>query len=121
MEEIKVAISEENKNGEKIKIILGSEVASEGLDLKNVRSIHIIDPWHHLNRVEQIIGRGIRYCSHKSLPREKRNVKIYIHSAMNKNDRDSSDTITYRSAEKKSIQIGEVESLLKSISIDCKI
>ena len=29
MEEIKVAISEENKNGEKIKIILGSEVASE--------------------------------------------------------------------------------------------
>lgn len=119
MEEIKIAISEENKNGEKIKIILGSEVASEGLDLKNVRSIHIIDPWHHLNRVEQIIGRGIRYCSHKTLPREKRNVKIYIHCAMNKDDRDSSDTITYRIAEKKSIQIGEVESLLKTISIDC--
>tara|TARA_X000000950_G_C13916356_1_gene661179 strand:+ start:2780 stop:6151 length:3372 start_codon:yes stop_codon:yes gene_type:complete len=118
--EIKVAISEENMNGEKIKIILGSEVASEGLDLKNIRSIHILDPWHHLNRVEQIIGRGIRFCSHKSLPKEKRNVKIFIHCALNKNNNDTTDTIMYRNAEKKSIQIGEVESILKSVSIDCK-
>uniref|UniRef100_A0A6C0D0Y7 Helicase ATP-binding domain-containing protein n=1 Tax=viral metagenome TaxID=1070528 RepID=A0A6C0D0Y7_9ZZZZ len=120
MNEIRVAISDENKNGEKIKIILGSEVASEGLDLKNVRSIHILDPWHHLNRVEQIIGRGIRFCSHKTLPKDKRNVNTFIHCSMINNETDSSDTIIYRIAEKKSIQIGEVESLLKKVSIDCK-
>ena len=117
--ELDVALSDSNMNGEKIKIILGSDVASEGLDLKNIRSIHILDPWHHLNRVEQIIGRGIRYCSHKLLPKNKRNVTIYIHSIVNKTDKDTTDTIMYRTAEKKSIQIGEIESILKSASIDC--
>jgi len=119
IEEIKIATSDENMNGEKIKIIIGSEVASEGLDLKNIRSIHILDPWHHLNRVDQIIGRGIRFCSHKNLPKDKRNVTIYIHSIVNKTNKDSTDTLIYRTAEKKSIQIGEVESILKSVSIDC--
>ena len=45
-----------------IKIVIGSVVEkSEGLDLKNIREIHILDPWYHLYRIEQIIGRGIRF------------------------------------------------------------
>ena len=35
--------SPQNKDGSKIKIILGSVVASEGLDLKNIREIHILE------------------------------------------------------------------------------
>ena len=53
--------------GNKIKIIIGSESAAEGLDFKNIRQIHILDPWFHLNKIEQIIGRGIRNCSHINL------------------------------------------------------
>ena len=50
-----------------IKVVIGSQVASEGLDLKCVREVHILDPWYHLNRTDQIIGRGVRYCSHSAL------------------------------------------------------
>jgi hypothetical protein len=42
--------------------------------------IHIMDPWHHLNRLEQVIGRGIRYCSHIDLPEEDRNVLVFLHA-----------------------------------------
>ena len=56
-----------NKDGEKIKVILITKAAAEGLDFKNVRQIHIIDPWYNMNRIEQIIGRGVRTCSHKDL------------------------------------------------------
>jgi hypothetical protein len=45
--------------------------------LKYIREIHIIDPWKHLNKTEQIIGRGIRFCSHTLLPPEERNKAIH--------------------------------------------
>ena len=54
-----IKIESENRNGERIKVILGSETAAEGLDFKYIREVHILDPWHHLNKLEQIIGRGI--------------------------------------------------------------
>jgi hypothetical protein len=53
--------------GGNVKVVIGSQVASEGLDLKCVREMHVMDAWYHLNRTEQIIGRAIRYCSHSAL------------------------------------------------------
>ena len=46
-------------------------VASEGVDLKYIREIHIMDPWHHLNMMEQAAGRGIRQRSHFHLPKNR--------------------------------------------------
>ena len=60
-------IQESNKNGEKIKIILGSQTAAEGLDFSYIRSVHIMEPWFHLNKLDQVIGRAIRNCSHINL------------------------------------------------------
>ena len=34
---------------------------------------------YNLSKVEQVIGRAIRYQSHQGLELDKRNVKIYIH------------------------------------------
>ena len=118
-EEIKELTSERNKNGENIKIVIGSVVASEGLDLKNIREIHILDPWYHLSRVEQIIGRGIRFCSHTKLEKPERNVTVYLHVAGTSSDTESIDTYTYRKAEEKASLIGEVELILKENAIDC--
>jgi len=117
-EQLKIINSKENMNGEKIKIILGTVVASEGLDFKRIRSVHILDPWLHLNRIEQTVGRSIRFCSHADLPIEKRNVLIYLHVATLPSDRESIDTSIYRYAEKKSIQIGSVETILKQGAVD---
>lgn len=70
-----------NEFGEHIKIIIGSRKIREGFSLHRVRQIHIMDPWYHLNALDQAIGRGIRNKSHILLPAEERNVMVFIHSA----------------------------------------
>ena len=119
-------IENKNKNGEMIKIILGTETAAEGLDFSNIREVHILDPWYHLNKLEQIIGRGIRYCSHIDLPIEKRNVVVNLYAATNKNiskddDIETVDLRVLREAENKGRQMGEVEYILKMNAIDCNL
>ena len=117
-EELKVVTDKKNKNGENIKIIIGSSVASEGLDFKCVRSIHLLEPWHNINKLEQVIGRGIRNCSHNYLDEEKdRNVTIYLHASTIK-DSETIDTYLYRHSEKKAKQIGMIENILKKNAID---
>lgn len=69
-----------NINGEEIKVVITTDVAKEGLNFFNVREIHLTSPWFHLNRLEQIIGRGMRNCSHKNLVEGERNVTIYYHA-----------------------------------------
>lgn len=64
-------------NQDKIRVLFISKAGSEGLDLKNTRYIIIMESAWNENSVEQIIGRGVRYKSHESLPKSKRNVTIY--------------------------------------------
>ena len=44
--------------------------------MKNTRSIQIVDPHWNKNRIEQVIGRGIRYKSHDALPKRERKVEV---------------------------------------------
>ena len=118
-EDIKYVTNKENANGENVKVILISMAASEGLDFKNIRQIHILEPWYNMNRVEQIIGRGVRNLSHCNLLFEERNVEIYLHGTVLDKDEEAADVYVYRSAEKKAIQIGRVTRVLKEISVDC--
>ena len=117
-EQLNVVTSNGNNKGQRIKIILGTVAASEGLDFKRIRNIHILDPWFHLNRIEQTIGRGIRFCSHADLEDKHKNVTVYLHTSTLANDRESIDTRIYRYAENKSIQIGKVETILKENAVD---
>ena len=124
-DDLKKITSGENKNGEHIKIVIGSTVASEGLDFKNIRSIHVLEPWHNINKIEQVIGRGIRNCSHKNLDSKDRNVTIYLHTSLTNDiettsidDIETIDTYLYRYSEYKAKQIGEIENILKCNSID---
>jgi hypothetical protein len=54
-----------------------------------------------MSRIEQIIGRGVRNLSHCSLDFEDRNVEIYLHSTLPRNDEEPADLYVYRFAEKK--------------------
>jgi len=115
----------DNVNGEKIRVIIGSVTMSEGISLKWVRQIHVLDPWYNLNRIEQIIGRGIRFCSHKEYPQKDRNVLVFLHAIApitdDKETRDSSDIYLYKDAWRKAIEIGKIEQLMKESAIDCNI
>ena len=116
-DELEVAVSEENKNGELIKVIIGSDVAAEGLDFKNIRGIHLLEPWHNINKLEQVIGRGIRNCSHVMLEPKYQNITIYLHTTVMEK-RETIESYLYRRCERKAKQIGQIELLLKQIAID---
>ena len=116
---MKTINSEQNKNGEKIKIILITKAGSEGLDFANIRQVHILDSWFNMSRIEQIIGRAVRTKSHCMLPFEKRCVEIYMHTTYEPNEREFIDMYLYRYSEKKAIKMGEITRILKEISVDC--
>jgi SNF2 family DNA or RNA helicase len=63
-------------NGGKIDVLLITSAGSESLDLKNTRAIHIMEPHWNESKINQIIGRAIRYDSHIALPESERNVII---------------------------------------------
>ena len=121
--ELSVINEEANKSGEKIKCVLISMAGAEGLDYKNIRQVHIMEPWYNMSRLEQIIGRGVRNLSHCRLPFEERNVEIYLHTSLHtmNPEQECVDNYFYRLAEKKAIKIGKVTRILKQTAIDCLI
>lgn len=72
-------ISTNNNYGEIIKVFMITSSGAEGISLKNTRYVHIIEPYWHPVRIEQVIGRARRICSHNSLPKELQNVKVFIY------------------------------------------
>jgi hypothetical protein len=110
----------EETDGRKVKMIIGSSIASEGLDLKCIRELHILDSWYHLNRIEQITGRGVRFCSHTLLPPAERNCLVYLH-ALSIPEYETADLYAYRLAVRKAIPIGKVSRLLKINAWDCML
>jgi hypothetical protein len=79
IEILKTINSEENKHGKLINILLISKSGAEGLDLKNIRSVHIMEPYWNYSLIEQIIARAVRYKSHILLDKDEQNVQTYIY------------------------------------------
>jgi superfamily II DNA or RNA helicase len=111
-----------NNNGKYIKIIIGSPLISEGITLKNIRQIHILEPAWNMSTLNQIIGRGIRNYSHESLPIEDRNVQIYKYCAFYTNQNTNYiDKEKYILSEEKDRLNKDIERLLKRLSFDCTL
>ena len=120
LHELKALTSENNTNGENVKVVIISVAGSEGLDFKNIRQVHILEPWYNMNLLEQIIGRAIRNCSHKRLPFSQRNVELYLYGSMLTNpDIEAIDLYLYRLSEFKAVKIGAVSRVLRTSAVDC--
>ena len=118
-DEIKIAKSPENARGDVIRVILASDVATEGIDLKCIREVHILDPWYNHSKMHQVFGRAIRHCSHASLPPNMRNVTIYQHASVDaESDKESVDWRTYRVAYSKQTKIDRVSVILRNSAMD---
>jgi len=64
-------------NNREIEVLLLSKAGGEGLDLKNTRTVILLEPSWNEATIEQVIGRAIRYKSHIDLPTTERVVDIY--------------------------------------------
>ena len=73
------AKSSNNNLGEIIKVLMITSAGSEGINLKNTRYVHIMEPYWHPVRQEQVIGRARRICSHKDLPKELQTVEVFVY------------------------------------------
>lgn len=114
----------ENMINEPVKIFICSQVASEGFNLFGYRESHILDPWYNMSSLEQTIGRCIRRGSHSHLPEKERNVTVYLYANTftgNMSDVESYDLRVYNIIEKKAINTGKIQSIIKENAIDCAI
>ena len=116
----------DNFDGKHIKFILGSRVMNEGVTLKNVSQVHIIDAFFNIPKAEQVIGRAIRMCVHMDVINDVNkypevSVFRYVVGLNDKKHTLSTDEILYQKAELKYLTVKEVERSLKETAIDCPL
>lgn len=127
--------SYENRNGEYIKIFIGTRMIRTGINLANVIQIHLMEPaWNHSNNY-QAISRAIRATSHNYLISDLRNeieskggnpeniqinINIYQHASVI-NNVSTIDVLAYALSEQKDIEIKRMERFMKQSAIDCQI
>jgi len=127
----------EDKNmfGAIIKLLMITASGAEGIDLKNTRFVHITEPyWHHV-RINQVIGRARRICSHADLPLELRNVMVFMYISKFKDGMDfegfnalktqdnslTTDQSLYQIMERKRALSIMFLDTIKEASIDCVV
>lgn len=119
---LKVYNSPENRDGSLLKVIIGSPTMKEGISLLRTRQIHILDPYWNRSRTEQIMGRGVRFCSHADLPIAERRVDVFHYYAV-PSEKDiglSVDLRILQLSNEKSRKINLIETILKETAVDCE-
>jgi hypothetical protein len=126
-----------NKNGEICKVIGITGAGAEGISLKFVRGVHIMEPFWNNVRLEQVKGRAIRICSHAELPPEDRTVSVYTYAAaFDKQDEEmdriiptlmqydggiTSDQRVLEISERKKQLSESFIKVLKEVAVDCTL
>ena len=73
------AVARNNDMGEIIKVFMITASGSEGINLRNTRFVHIMEPYWNPARIEQVVGRARRICSHQGLPKELQTVEVFVY------------------------------------------
>ena len=115
-----------------IRVVVCNDVVKEGVDFKNVRQIHILEPWYNESKLTQIIGRGVRMFSHATLDQDEQNITIFKHCCIHEAKKDqktkknqktseSYDYYAYKKSQQNLNIIKKIEEILQSNSIDCNL
>lgn len=124
-----------NKKGEICKVIGITAAGAEGISLKCVRAVHIMEPFWNDVRTEQVKGRAVRICSHEDLPPEERTVSIFtyvvkfteedlktkrvIETLKTRDKGETSDEHVYKISQGKAKLSKAFLKILKEVSVDC--
>ena len=127
---LKTFNDKKNITGDYISLLLISKSGAEGLNLKNVRNIHIMEPFWNFARIEQVIARGARFMSHMFLPKDLQNIQPYLYISTYPSDfkrdpkkeleRTTDEELLYVSIVGKKL-INQFELALIESSVDCSI
>ena len=121
-----------NLRGEFINLLMITQSGAEGISLKCVRRVLIMEPFWNMVRLDQVIGRAVRAHSHNALPEDERNVTVSIYTTVftpkmakdftmeNKDNSMTTDTHILSIAEKKDAIIQVFLNQLKIAAVDCR-
>ena len=129
-----INLEKEQMYGKVVKAMMITQSGAEGISLKNVRRVLITEYFWNSVRIDQVIGRAVRTCSHKSLPVADQNVQVFSY-LMNFTKKQLNDNPTLRSKDKeittdrhiyniaksKEGLVNSFLKLLKAASLDCVI
>lgn len=119
-----------NVRGEIVQAMLLTRSGAEGISTRNVREVHVIEPFWHANRIEQVVGRARRAYSHDDLPDKDRTVDVYIYLATfapdqakehNRDGGKTSDEFVHDVAVRKRKLLKEVTACAMSAAVDCRL
>lgn len=115
-----------NSLSPKARVMLLSSSGGEGLDLKGVRLHQIIEPHFNLGKIEQSVGRSVRYRSHAHLPEADRHVDVEHYRSVKprtlmqrlfRKDRDQAiDEYLTEMSRRKDMEIGKIRDGLEQES-----
>jgi len=77
-----------NKYGKDICVYMITKAGAEGISLKNIRQVHINEPYWNRSLTEQVLGRSRRINSHITLHPLQQNVRFYEYFCIFKEDYD---------------------------------
>jgi len=116
----------DNLHGRLINLLMITASGAEGIDLQNTRYVHITEPYWHRVRIDQVIGRARRICSHNRLPIEEQTVKVYSYISkfvledVKKDLNDmTTDEYLLKIMEQKRVLSESFLNTLKESAIDC--
>jgi hypothetical protein len=134
LQSIKTEKTVNNLHGSLIKVIMITQSGAEGISLKNVRQVHIVEPYWNNVRMSQVIGRAVRTCSHVQLPQSERNVEVFTYyttftpellnksfTLKTKDKGVTTDEYIFNIAKRKTTIIDSILDLMKRASVDCGV
>ncbi|EFJ45403.1 hypothetical protein VOLCADRAFT_94231 [Volvox carteri f. nagariensis] len=122
-----------NLYGDLARVMIITASGAEGISLKNVRQVHMLESFWNHNRLDQVIGRAVRAKSHVALPPEERHVDVYLYlvnlTDTQRHDRVimrddkglTSDQFVHSIALKEKTLTDQVLSVMKAASVDCRL
>lgn len=112
--------SPENTKGEYISVFLATDSYNTGLDLKDVRHVHFMEPPLNYTDVIQGIGRGVRMCSHANLPKKNWTVSVNTHMSVPEGDVMSIDKVVHKNSQDTYADLNVILNNFRRYSLDCK-
>lgn len=118
-----------------ISVFMITSAGSEGISLKNVQYVHIMEPYWNPVRTDQVIGRARRICSHYSLPEKDRFVEVNLYLSVLPEtelpeiikgdlvgtEPGSTDEYLYNLSQNKRKLAEEILGCIRQASIDCSL
>ena len=119
-----------------IDVIFITQAGSEGISLKGVRQVHLMEPYWNYVRISQVIGRAVRAKSHLHLDKKDQDVEVFMYTTVLTEAQKevmvwdngklsieglSSDEMVLFLARRKEAILGKLLTIMKETSIDCKV